>query len=177
MALVASALGYPLAGMVAPSFDSVLSPKAQALMMRAYMQNGYTPAAYKVQGGTYTFYAGGNVPSLAALPEDRQDKMIIGMQRARLDEWVNRPACFQEVHSQWIETREYVLLACPPKDGIQPAAVPYAPGPDIPGALLRRLGKAFPAILPLLEKTPYGAALTRQDAEPSPPEKEEPKAQ
>ena len=145
MALAATALGYPLAGLVAPSFDAVLSPKAQALLMRAYIQDGYAPASYKVYGGTYTFYAGHTVPALEQLPASGTDKMVIGMQRSRLKEWDNKPDCFKEVHSQWIETREYVLLACPAKEGMQPAAVPYKPAPDVIGTLMKLTGIQFPA--------------------------------
>ncbi|MDR2487978.1 MAG: dolichyl-phosphate-mannose--protein mannosyltransferase [Desulfovibrio sp.] len=170
VALTAMSLSYPLASMVAPSFDAVLSPKAQALMMRAYAQKGYTPVSYKVLGGTYTYYAGQNILSLPSLPSRSEDtadtmaeagtstgvsgdtavyapqreKTVIGMPRSRLNEWKKRPDCFQEVHSQWIETKEHVLLACPAEEDIRPAVVPYAPAPDFPGALLRRLGLPFP---------------------------------
>lgn len=144
MALAAVVLGYPLAGLVAPSFDAVLSPKAQALMMRAYIQDGYAPAEYRVYGGTYTFYAGTTVPSIKELPAAESGKMVIGMQRSRLSEWENKPDCFKEVHSQWIETREYVLMACPAKEGMKPAAVPYAPGPDFLGDIMKRLGIPWP---------------------------------
>ena len=144
MALAAVVLGYPLAGLVAPSFDAVLSPKAQALMMRAYIQDGYAPAEYRVYGGTYTFYAGATVPSIKELPSAESGKMVIGMQRSRLEEWKNKPDCFKEVHSQWIETREYVLMACPAKEGVKPAAVPYKPGPDLLGDIMKRLGIPWP---------------------------------
>lgn len=145
MALAATALSYPLAALVAPSFDAVLSPKAQALLMRAYAQDGYAPASYKVYGGLYTYYAGQTVPALGQLPASANGKMVIGMQRSRLKEWENKPDCFTEVHSQWIETREYVLLACPAREGLQPAAVPYKPAPDLVGELMKLMGLRFPA--------------------------------
>ena len=173
MALAAAALGYPLAGMVAPSFDAVLSPKAQALLMRAYIQDGYAPASYKVYGGTYTFYAGHAVPSLEQLPASGADKMVIGMQRSRLKEWENKPDCFKEVHSQWIETREYVLLACPAKEGMQPAAVPYKPAPDVIGALMKLMGVQLPVKpakpeAPKAPETPKAPEVAPEKGQPLP---------
>lgn len=176
LALAGTALGYPLAGMVAPSFDAVLSPKAQALMMRAYIQDGYKPASFKVYGGTYTYYTGKTIPeipSAEALPKSESDKMVIGMQRSRLKEWEQKPECFKEVHAQWIETREYVLLACPAKPDLKPAAVPYKPAPDLLGEVLKRMGIQFSA-KPATEAPSKAPAATpeKSDTPPAQPKKE-----
>ena len=188
-ALACTVLGYPLASLVAPSFDAVLSPKAQALLMRAYIQNGYAPASYKVYGGTYTFYAGHTVPELPSLDglssASDTNKMVVGMPRAWLAEWENKPECFQEVHSQWIETKAYVLLACPAVKDMKPAAVPYKPAPDVPGELMKLMGlqspakpeETKPAKIPQAPATEEGAPAAVQPGEGAAPQVpvEEPK--
>lgn len=144
MALFATIVSYPLAATVAPSFDAVLSPKSQALLMRAYIQRGYSPATYRDYPGTYAFYAGQAVPRLPSLDEAAAlaDKgpLVLAMRRSELEQWENSPSCLEQVHSQWIETREYVLLACPPIAGLAPAEPEYAPAPDIVGGIMRLLG-------------------------------------
>ena len=50
-ALAATALAYPLNNMAAPAFDRVMSPKAQAEVMREYVKEGYIPVSYKDYGG------------------------------------------------------------------------------------------------------------------------------
>lgn len=144
MGVAATALSYPLAALVAPSFDDVLSPRDQSLIMRAYIDQGYTPASYKVYGGTYSFYTGHVINELKTQeqipPLAEQGKLILGMRASLFDEWTERPQCLKEVHRQWIETREYVLLACPPVEGLVPAKDPYAPAPELLRELLKLVG-------------------------------------
>ena len=150
MALGCSLLGFPLANLVAPSFDAVLSPKAQALIMRAYIQEGYTPASYKVYGGTYSFYTNSVINELKQqediAPLAEKGKLILGMRASIFDAWEDAPACLTEVHRQWIETREFVLLACPPIDDLKPAPVPHKESPD----MIREAFKSFGIALPLI---------------------------
>lgn len=135
MALACTSLGYPLGGLVAPSFDAVMSPKDQGLLMRAYADKGYVPATYKVYGGTYSFYAGRAVKELGDLKEAANlatgGKVILALNRDRLREWGEKPESFVEIHRQWIESRQYVLLASPPDAGIKAAPAAYRPGPDL----------------------------------------------
>lgn len=144
MGLAATAISYPLAALVAPSFDDVLSPRDQSLIMRAYIDQGYAPASYKVYGGTYSFYTDHVINELKTQEEipplAEQGKLILGMRASIFDEWKDRPQCLKEVHRQWIETREYVLLACPPLEGLKPAGDPYAPAPEFLRELLKLVG-------------------------------------
>lgn len=134
----------PLAGLVAPTLDDVLSPKKQALIIRAYMQQGYTAATHNTYSGIYSFYAGGAIAELphlddaAALAEN--NKVILVLHAKQADRWINKPACFVEVDRQWLESRQYVLLACPPIPDLPPADVPYAPAPDIIGSIRTLIG-------------------------------------
>lgn len=150
MALGCSLLGFPLASLVAPSFDAVLSPKAQALIMRAYINEGYAPASYKVYGGTYSFYTNSVINELKKqediLPLAEKGKLVLGMRASIFDAWEDAPECLTEVHRQWIETREFVLLACPPVEDLKPAPVPYKESPDIIREAFRQFGIELPGL-------------------------------
>jgi 4-amino-4-deoxy-L-arabinose transferase-like glycosyltransferase len=142
-ALACTSLGYPLGGMVAPAFDAVLSPKQQALIMRAYADNGYTVASCKVYDGIYSFYAGRVVPDLESLEEAAalagSGKLVLALSADRLAGWNDKPETLKEIHRQWIENREYVLLAAPPDPEIRPAEPSFRPAPD----LVRKFGDGF----------------------------------
>ncbi len=189
VALGATALGFPLAGLVAPAFDAVLSPKDQALLMRAYIDKGYTPASYNVYGGTYSFYTNHAITELKKqediLPLAAQGKLVLAMRGSSFDAWQERPACLTEVHRQWIESKEYVLLACPPIEDIVAAPLPYKPGPDPLRELARLVGIELPvkatkpptqkkfAPVPTPEAAPPAqtspAPASQKEAQPAPP--------
>ncbi|MDR2124350.1 MAG: dolichyl-phosphate-mannose--protein mannosyltransferase [Desulfovibrio sp.] len=145
-ALACTSLGYPLGGMVAPAFDSLLSPRQQALIMRAYADKGYTVASCKVYDGVYSFYAGRVVRDLESTEEAaalaRSGKLVLALSAGRLAEWSDKPENLREIHRQWMENREYVLLAAPPDPEIQPADPPFRPAPDLAaksGEIFRQL--------------------------------------
>jgi 4-amino-4-deoxy-L-arabinose transferase-like glycosyltransferase len=145
-ALASTALGYPLGGMVAPAFDAVLSPRQQALIMRAYADKGYTVVSCKVYDGIYSFYAGRVVRDLDS-PEEAVElaesgKLVLAMSADRLAAWRDKPEKFREAHRQWIENREYVLLAAPPDPDIQPAEPSFRPAPD----LFLKVGEVFRSV-------------------------------
>jgi hypothetical protein len=147
-ALTFTALSYPLAVMVAPALDNVLSPKAQAMVMRELIKDGYTPVSYKDYGGTYTYYAGRNIVetkdlnTVASMAE--QGKVALAIRAKDWEQWAEKPSCFVPVHRQWIETRLQLLLACPLPPGMKPLdlnpvpATPVAPtdqtAPDAPAS-------------------------------------------
>ena len=164
VALATTALAYPLCNMAAPSFNAVLSPKAQALMMRAYIDRGYTAASYDVYGGTYSYYADAVIRELPSLAEAKalaeQGNLVLAVRRSTLDKWQDKPACLEEVHKQWIETREHVLLACPRIADLAPALPRYAPAPDLIDEVEQLLGtkpKKAPFVKPAA--TPVPAAV------------------
>ncbi|WP_319582109.1 glycosyltransferase family 39 protein [uncultured Pseudodesulfovibrio sp.] len=49
---------YPVGMLAAPSLDDAMSPKRQALILKDYIERGYTPYAARVYSGIYTYYAG-----------------------------------------------------------------------------------------------------------------------
>ncbi|MDL2317315.1 hypothetical protein LJC59_09670, partial [Desulfovibrio sp. OttesenSCG-928-A18] len=144
LGIFATILSYPVAGLVAPTFDAVLSPKKQALIMRAYIQQGYTPATFNDYPGTYTFYAGADIPRLASLDEAQplaeKGKFVLALRSSELAKWDKKPECLTLVDEQWIETRQLALLACPAIADLAPAQVPYKPAPDIWGSALKLVG-------------------------------------
>ncbi|MDR2801448.1 MAG: hypothetical protein LBB52_09360 [Desulfovibrio sp.] len=152
MALCCTSLGYPIGSLLAPAFDPVMSPKNQALLMAAYGDKGYLLTAYKVYGGTYSFYAGRPVRDLENLAEAEdlagKGKVVLALSEQRLAEWKDRPQSFREVHRQWIESRRYVLLASPPEEGLEPATLPHKPGRDLFGGLV---GLDIPLLREILE--------------------------
>lgn len=106
----------PTGRILAPSLDPIMSPKAQAHLLREYIQNGYTPVVYKVYSGTYSYYAGQNLPevddmAIVVKTLETSPKTIIAMREKYWRTWENRPETLEKVHEQWIADRVYVLLA------------------------------------------------------------------
>lgn len=143
IALAAAGLGYPIASLVAPSFDPALSPQAQARLLRAYADKGYAPAAYHVERGSYEFYAGMPVPELQALadaPAPGGGNSILALPLADWESWEDKPDSFKEVAQHWMGRTRYVLVSPAPIADLTPAPVPYADAPDIIAGLLQRIG-------------------------------------
>lgn len=133
LALGSVVISYPLFAKAAPSLSSVMSPKKQAFIMKKFIADGYTPVTVKVYGGTYTYYAQHPIVELSSLNELEQlmatkEKVIVAMRLSRWNEWQSKPACLSEVNRQWIETKEYVLLACPQSE--QKNSTPLFPEHD-----------------------------------------------
>lgn len=142
--LTVTGLGYPLGSLMAPHFDGVMSPKAQALMLRAYADKGYAAASYDVPKGAYAFYAGTTVKPLDAVsPENLAalgQNAVLAMPAADFDALADKPEGLAVAQRQWMGCREYVLLASPVIDGLPPASVSYKPAPDIIDELLQLTG-------------------------------------
>ena len=138
-------LSYPLARDVAPAFDAVLSPKAQSLVMKKYIEQGYAPYSYKNYPAIYTYYAEAvvkDIDSLAELPTlPAEQGVILAIRRKDLREWPGKPTCFKEVDARYIEHPERVLLACPGKSTAAPAG---SPPPSVGDPLPVEEGKAGP---------------------------------
>ena len=138
LALTVTAWVQPLTQITLPSLDGAMSPKAQAELMGRYIAKGYTPAAYKIYSGVYTYYCGQNILEtqdlelLAHLVED-EPKVVLGMQKRYWESWENRPADLRVVHEQWVVDRPYVLLVKDEAASKPPKAAP-APEPKQPEA-------------------------------------------
>jgi 4-amino-4-deoxy-L-arabinose transferase-like glycosyltransferase len=108
---------------LAPSLDPIMSPKAQAELMREFIHKGHYPLAYKVYSGTYTYYAGQAIHETGDMKELEQElalrpKAVVGMRRKYWDEWGNRPPSLELVHEQWIADRPFVLAVQGGEEGV-----------------------------------------------------------
>jgi len=110
MTLLINVLGI----FTAPSLDAVMSPREQAEKMGFYIRKGYTPIAYKIYSGTYTYYAGQNILETRDLAMIGQrirngEKIVLAMRKKYWDRWRERPENLKIVHEQWIVDRVYYL--------------------------------------------------------------------
>jgi len=131
LTLVVTAWTQPLFLITLPSVDGAMSPKAQAELMGEYIDKGYTPVAYKIYSGVYTYYCGHDVLETQDLPLiekmlGEQPKVVLGMQKKEWEHWENRPDSLRVVHEQWVVDRPYVLAvkdapAAPLGEAEQPA--------------------------------------------------------
>jgi 4-amino-4-deoxy-L-arabinose transferase-like glycosyltransferase len=97
----------PMAGVVAPSMDKVMSPKEQAGVMKDYIRQGYHPVSYRIYSGTYTYYAGHNITetrSESYLNEmfEEHTKVVLAIRQKHWDDWDERPENLEIVHSQFL---------------------------------------------------------------------------
>ncbi|MFI3270847.1 MAG: phosphatase PAP2 family protein [Pseudomonadota bacterium] len=107
----------PLSVYTAKSLDAIMSPKDQAEVMAAYVEDGYVPMTYRVFPGTYTYYLGANTVDVQhnnwkSLEDTMQGKpkVVLAMRLKDWEEWPNRPAAMHEVHRQWIVNRPFVVV-------------------------------------------------------------------
>ncbi len=121
----------PLGIITAPSLDGIMSPKAQAVVMRSYIQNGFAPASYRIYSGTYTYYAKTNIFETNEWAElddfvATHPDAVIAMRKKHWEEWAAKPEDMEIVHRQMLvdpkPDNEYLLavrrstpeLAVPP---------------------------------------------------------------
>ncbi|WP_461209091.1 ArnT family glycosyltransferase [Desulfocurvus sp. DL9XJH121] len=136
LALVVTAWIQPLTQITLPSLDGAMSPKAQAETMGNYIDRGYTPVAYNIYSGVYTYYCGHNILETQDLEliermTREQPRLVLGMQRKYWDAWENRPPSLRVVHEQWIVDRPYVLAVQDAATGRPtPEAEPEAAEPE-----------------------------------------------
>ena len=184
MLLAAVGLGYPLGSLVAPHFDALLSPKTQALTLKAYADRGYNTVSFNVPLGTYDFYAGNAVkPMNRAAPKmlDTSAALAglgvnsaVAMPLADYETLADKPESFAVAQRQWIGCKEYVLLASPVIEGLPPAAVPYKPAPDIIHEILKLAGLEGWIAPKAAPETPKPAATAPVPAPPMEPAPVEP---
>jgi 4-amino-4-deoxy-L-arabinose transferase-like glycosyltransferase len=110
----------PAALLTAPSFDPVMSPKAQARVMADFAEQGYAPTACRIYSGLYSYYAGRNVTELDSLAQlqsfrDQHRLVVTGMPRKYWRRWRDRLPGMRKVHEQRIADKVYVLAIT--KDG------------------------------------------------------------
>lgn len=150
-------LMQPYALVVAPSLDTMLSPRAQAGAMAAYVRQGYAPAAYRVYPGVYAYYldealaaAAPTAPRPDTVVPDLEDhaalvsflaehpRAVVAMREKDWTRWEDKPSDMYEVQRQWIVDQPYVLALredTTPRPDIRsaaPDAVDDRTTPDLP---------------------------------------------
>lgn len=119
LAVFVTAFILPLGTITAPSLDSVMSPKAQAIIMRSYMLNGFAPASYRIYSGTYSYYVKSNIfetnewDELDTFVAEHPD-VVIALREKHWEEWPNKPEGMEIVHRQMLvdpkPSNEYLLV-------------------------------------------------------------------
>ncbi|MGE4290862.1 MAG: ArnT family glycosyltransferase [Desulfovibrio sp.] len=110
-----------------PSLDSVMSPREQGELLGQYIRQGYTPVAYDIYSGIFTYYAGENILEIPKhLPEvetllKEHPKVALIMKKKHWLRWEDRPASLRVVHEQFIADQPYLLLIQGPAENISPS--------------------------------------------------------
>ncbi|MGE4551600.1 MAG: hypothetical protein AB7D57_00715, partial [Desulfovibrionaceae bacterium] len=132
MALAMTAWIQPAAGLTAASLDPQLSPRRQAELLGEYARQGYTPVAYDIYSGIYTYYAGTDIlelpGNLNVLEQTLHShpRVALAMKKKHFMAWEGRPTDLHVVDEQWIADQPYLLLL---QDN---ASDPAAPEPTSP---------------------------------------------
>jgi 4-amino-4-deoxy-L-arabinose transferase-like glycosyltransferase len=130
-AVAAVAAGNVLAGVVGPSLEGGLSPRAQAERLAAFAEAGYAPLAYETYPGIYSYYAGRRIPDTWRRSHDdpsarprklrryvreflsAHDRAVIAMaEHDWREDWqaLDLPGRLTVVHRQWLEDEWYLLV-------------------------------------------------------------------
>lgn len=107
LALMLAAWVQPMAKIMAPSLDRVMSPREQAEIMKDYIQEGYHAVSFRIYSGTYTYYAGHNITETRDMDylEDLLDthpRVVLAIRQRHWDSWEDRPENLEIVHSQFL---------------------------------------------------------------------------
>jgi 4-amino-4-deoxy-L-arabinose transferase-like glycosyltransferase len=102
-----------------PALDAVMSPRAQAEVMRQYAAQGYLPIAHRIFPGIYSYYARTRVTETrrrAALRRvlARHERVVVAMRQRDWDRWAMRPPGLRIVHRQRIANSVTVLAVRSP---------------------------------------------------------------
>ncbi|BCS90126.1 ArnT family glycosyltransferase [Pseudodesulfovibrio sediminis] len=98
---------YPVGLLVAPSLDNAMSPKRQALIIKEYVDKGYTPFAGRVYPGIFTYYAGVEYRETDKYPEltdmmAKEDKVVLAIRERHWKDLKSRLPEFKLVDQQSI---------------------------------------------------------------------------
>ena len=93
---------HPVGMMVAPSLDDAMSPKRQAIIIKQYIEDGYTPLAYNTYSGIFTYYAGRNLNQTDQLDEatrmiEADEKVVLVIREKHWKNWSDRPTSLKIV--------------------------------------------------------------------------------
>lgn len=106
---------YPIGLMVAPSLDNAMSTKRQGEMIGRLVDEGYSPMAFKIYSGIFTYYAGHNIPETSdpqRLTEMMAgaDKAVLAIRERHWKEWQDRPDGVRILDRQNIAGMTYYII-------------------------------------------------------------------
>ncbi|MBI9078698.1 MAG: glycosyltransferase family 39 protein [Pseudodesulfovibrio sp.] len=106
---------HPIGLMVAPSLDNAMSPKQQSLKIGQYIKDGYTPLAYKIYSGIFTYYAQHDLNETGNIDEivrtmDAHDKVVLVIREKHWKTWPDHPADLKVTDRQDIAGMIYLLV-------------------------------------------------------------------
>jgi len=106
---------YPVGALVAPSLDNAMSPQHQGSRIGELITAGYTPVAFKIYSGIFTYYAGhdiietGDWDNLDSLMTNN-DKVVLSIREKHWKQWKDRPADLRVVDRQDIAGMVYLVV-------------------------------------------------------------------
>ncbi len=174
-------MNLPFTKNVAPSLESVFSPRAQAEVMAQLVRKGYKIAAYRVSPGAYAYYlnealAGeGERPALTVPDLDdmarlqgllvENDRVIVAMPEKEWNAWKDRPARLTVMARQWMVDEPCVLVKQDsPTAGEESSATSSYPAAS---QMPETNGSATPAPeTPASEQAAPAPAATAEDSNP-----------
>lgn len=113
LALLVTLWIQPAGGILAPALDPIMSPRAQALVLRDYAAKGYLPVAHDIYQGIYSYYAGQVIRETAGFdvlnPLANSTDIVLAIKKKRWDAWENRPAHLRIVLTQWLAGTTYYV--------------------------------------------------------------------
>ena len=139
-------LMQPYSLVVAPSLETMLSPRAQAEAMSEYVRQGYAPAAYRVYPGVYAYYV--NETLAAAAPDQPRPRVtvpvlsdsaalaaflaehpraVVAMPEKDWLRWKDKPSDIFEAQRQWMLDQSCVLTVRDATGEIPPSQEESAP--------------------------------------------------
>jgi len=113
LALLTAAWVQPAGRVLAPSLDAIMSPRPQAMMLKLFAEQGYTPVAHDIYQGIYSYYLGGVMRETASF--DVLDKVVaeedvvLVIKKKKWDTWTRRPEHVIMVFEQWMSGQPYYV--------------------------------------------------------------------
>ena len=113
LALLTAAWVQPAARVLSPSLDIIMSPKPQAMLLKSYAAQGYTPVAHDIYQGIYSYYLGGVIRETPAFDQLNElvatQDVVLVIKKKKWDSWAERPEHMLKVYEQWMAGQTYYV--------------------------------------------------------------------
>lgn len=120
LCLLTAAWVQPACHSLAPALDIIMSPKPQAMLLKTYKEQGYTPVAHDIYQGIYSYYLGGPILESASFEAldafVAEHDVVLVIKKKKWDIWTTRPDHVLKIYEQWMAGQPY-YVALSRKDG------------------------------------------------------------